>query len=861
MNEQRLPIDIELSGQLARRASGKMPDGLVADVMQAVDAAQERPNAWHLPRIGTRSPQFALSAVSGIFASILIAVLVIAPFMQWQAAGSAYPAERALSTAELANLMSGTALATNTAIVASATIDADPNACPMDRYRTLGVVEAMGSQVCVMEAGTYTGLTGSKSSGVWAFRYLAPGILGLLGQVSPASGAKLAYGATDQWPLAGKVFLVDGWLGSDGLCEIGKWVDPEPGDVLNPTGPETCAQSWISDKSSPNAFKNAAIYHSPPVATPSAVSGSAASTGGDTVAQVEDLYWVGAGGTRYYDDVPGKYNPPVHGTWAVKSSVGPCPNDPPTSSRGCGFWLVLARVTDLLTEPAPTAFVPTPSPTVAISGMRDSAATPLTTTELGLALKAGIPNDNIVIATTTIADSTSCTTNGTNIAIGAIPGLVPEVCVLAVNDADPAHSPADRTGTFAFKVLAPRLLGYVATVDRKPQGGAYTPDDAWPAGKSIAVSGWITPNPGNDPLYAKCEGLIGEAAGSLDPRASYCSAAELASSATSSSGVFVAQALTVDEVHAIQDAGKPGAPRPAQIYPAPGSWLLQPFKPDGSGPKPIPSATGLAACCTWQISGKIEPVGLAGVAPTPPAESPSPLPTPGATPTPLSLTGQPIQRAMTTAEFAAVMAGPAPAIGTTFVATVTVGPGGCGPGVSFGAIYGLIEGMGSSVCLATGGALGPDAPISRVTGTFAMRYMSAGMLINLGRVEPVSSCGLVFSPSDKWPADIFNSHTFLVGGYLGQEPAGWVITAASSGSSAFMSVVLDTDAGFTSIDQSRYGVFVVTSEPTPTPGSSTEPPGDGVAFHVRAWVAGTTGPSAVPSTPASVCGPAPTIPR
>ena len=69
-----------------------------------------------------------------------------------------------------------------TALVASVTIDARTDVCPMNRYPTLGVVELPSSQVCVMGAGVSDYLNVPSESGVFAFRYRANGVLGLIGQ-------------------------------------------------------------------------------------------------------------------------------------------------------------------------------------------------------------------------------------------------------------------------------------------------------------------------------------------------------------------------------------------------------------------------------------------------------------------------------------------------------------------------------------------------------------------------------------------------------------------------------------------------------------------------------------------------------
>ena len=69
---------------------------------------------------------------------------------------------------------------------------------------------------------------------------------------------------------------------------------------------------------------------------------------------------VEAGGMRLIDGIDP--NAPVHGVFVVRSVTGPCAGDPPTSSRGCTAWRVLARVADV-TSPGPSASPRSVAPT------------------------------------------------------------------------------------------------------------------------------------------------------------------------------------------------------------------------------------------------------------------------------------------------------------------------------------------------------------------------------------------------------------------------------------------------------------------------------------------------------------------
>ena len=255
-----------------------------------------------------------------------------------------YPAGRALTTAELASVMAGPALPTNTALVASVTIDAKTDVCPMDRYPTIGVIDGMGSQVCVMGAGVSAYLTTASETGTFAFRYLAPGILGLLGEITPASTSQLTFKASDAWPTVGSTFLVDGWLyeinGGNGFPRVSGSVQyacpantPEPaGDPLDPTGSDWCIYTWLGDLSAGPSFP-----FGPGDARP-----------------------VEAAGMVQIDAIPAATA--VYGTYVVRTVSEQCPHASSGDTRNCG--LILARVADTL-KLAPSLAPAMPTPTAA----------------------------------------------------------------------------------------------------------------------------------------------------------------------------------------------------------------------------------------------------------------------------------------------------------------------------------------------------------------------------------------------------------------------------------------------------------------------------------------------------------------
>jgi hypothetical protein len=370
-----------------------------------------------------------------------------------------YPTDRALTTDELGRLLAGPAPAVHTALVASVTIDPQPDACPMNSRPTYGVIHGIDPQICVIGA---IGDTGSVATGqnMFAFRYLAPGILGLLGLITPASPSKLAYRVADDWSQAGKVFLVQGWLGADPIpCPS---LDPAQSvDALNPIG--VCGQDWMSDED-PN--------------TPPNASGSL------TVPKRLVL----AGGMRLIDELPG--DPAVHGAYVVRNGASGTCGTSWTNTGGCA--VVLAKLADLTIPKANPSSTQPPATPFSTAGSYPEDR-PLTTAELGRAMETGIRTDQVVVARGTFTPGTGCATVKSYAPIGTLAGLSPNVCVVGIADGKAAHSPAATSGVFAFRVLDNHTLGLMATVDVAGTNRlTYRGNESWPAGQTILVSGWLT---------------------------------------------------------------------------------------------------------------------------------------------------------------------------------------------------------------------------------------------------------------------------------------------------------------------------------------------------------------------------------
>jgi hypothetical protein len=294
--------------------------------------------------VAWRTPRFAGAGI-GLALVVVLALAIAGPALHTGAPAPfpGYPAGRPLTTAELASILAGPELTPNTTAVASVTIDSRQDVCPMNSRMTFGVIHGIDPQVCVVGTIGF-GVEDPTGSGTFAFRILSrrvvmltettpSDILGLLGEITPASSSRLAFRVAEDWPLAGKTFLVEGWLGQVKLA-IYCLPAQTGGDVLAPDGSSCGNSDWLGDDATAPAIE--AEYG----------SGSSTPTPSpDPLSLRGNARHVEAGGMRLIDSVDP--SAPVHGTFVVRSVTEGCPGDPPISSRGCPAWRVLAMLPDL----------------------------------------------------------------------------------------------------------------------------------------------------------------------------------------------------------------------------------------------------------------------------------------------------------------------------------------------------------------------------------------------------------------------------------------------------------------------------------------------------------------------------------
>ena len=217
--------------------------------------------------------------------------------------------------------------------------------------------------------------------------------------------------------------------------------------------------------------------------------------------------------------------------------------------------------------------------------------------------------------------------------------------------------------------------------------------------------------------------------------------------------------------------------------------------------------------------------------------------------------GYPFDRALTTAELAAFLADPSLKPGTTFAASVTIQGENDGQGVSHtGVLLGIPpEWFVHHV----------DLYRPQVTGVFALRYVSPGLLEGVGGIIGAPPDQLVYKSEYRWPS-AFSATTFLAQGYLSRSRGSTsIITSPPDRTPAardIYPVIIDPGAGVNSIDESTYHVFVVTavSFATGTVLNGTRIWIDGTEYHLGAVIDDlpvlettglpTTGPRATPSS-------------
>lgn len=486
MNGQLPPIDPELRLQLTRRSAGRVPDGLLTEVLTAVDSAPMARTDARWPQAIWRAPRLALASLGVALVAILAVAIAWPAFRTGPSAPIAgYPTDRALTTAELASLLAGPPMPANTTLVASVTIDSRQDVCPMNRYPTVGVIEGMGSQVCVMGATLQARFSGANASGTFAFRYLGERTLGLLGEITPASSSKVAFHVTDDWPLGGQAFLVDAWLGATELT-VACLQPLIANDVLDPYGEDCPYDDWLGDESTAPGIQ-ADHEYDPSSPRPSY----------DPLSLRGNARHVEAGGMRLIDSLD--QAAPVHGVYVVRSVTEQCPGAAPQDNRGCGAWRVLARVADIsLPQPNPT-LTATPTPTTgppatpiaepsgplapAPTGLLGSGNRPLTEGEFA-ALWAADPAHlagRIAIVKGPVPTGFECWSAGA--ADAAVPSPACHIAILDGQIAADGHYWAVRIGADGKLAVVGEVSvlqsGFVLQLDQVSQGSRLLVVDAW----------------------------------------------------------------------------------------------------------------------------------------------------------------------------------------------------------------------------------------------------------------------------------------------------------------------------------------------------------------------------------------------
>jgi hypothetical protein len=456
MSEQLPPVDPALRRQLSRRSAGPIPSGLLSNTVTWLDATS-RPRRWRFAMPRTLA---ALGSVAVV--ALVVAALVIVPSIRQQPAAplAGYPAQRALTTAELGKVLAGPELMGGTTLIASVRFDSEKKCDDyLTQYtaRSWGVIDGLSPQVCVV----FT-TRPSRSEGVFAFHYDGRE-LELIAEIAPASD-RLSFKVTDAWPIDG-AFVVRGYLGallSPTSCPArATWGAPLP---INDC-PYT---AWLSDDPTAPFIE-------------------------DKVAKGwnhgEDQLSL-RGRARYVlGDVLGGFEKPVFGVYVVQKVVGPCSALPETDSRGCEGWRVLAKVPNLSLPAIPASPTPAPSAGTLTGYPADRA---LTTAELAdLMSGPTLATNTTFVATVTIdAKIDVCPMNRAP-TIGVIEGMPSQVCVMGQGVSD--YLQTDKvSGTFVFQYWVPGYLGLLGEVaPASPSQLAFRADETWPTAGRYLVEGQL----------------------------------------------------------------------------------------------------------------------------------------------------------------------------------------------------------------------------------------------------------------------------------------------------------------------------------------------------------------------------------
>jgi hypothetical protein len=616
MNGQLPPVDPGIREHLTRRSAGRPPLDLVAAIEAALDAAPAPRARSRWPRVAWRTPRFAGAGI-GVALLLILAVGIAGPAFHTRAPGSfpGYPGERALTTAELASMLAEPVLTANTTVVASVTIDSRQDVCPMNSRMTFGVIQGIDPQVCVVGA-INPGADNPAGSGTFAFRILSRGVvmlagtspsnvLGLLGEITPASNSRLAFRVAEEWPLAGKTFLVEGWLGQ---VKLGTYCLPAQsgGDVLAPDGSSCGNSDWLSaDATAPSIEAEYGSGSITPTPSP------------DPLSLRGNARHVEAGGMRLIDSVDP--SAPVHGTFVVRSVTEGCPGDPPISSRGCPAWRVLAKVPDI-SAPVPTMTpteIPSPTSTAPAVPMWDPSQRALTSAELGRVLGSGkLAKYQIVVADATMspaptgacAAADTLNVGGFGMAIaGVVAGLDPPVCVYTdENDKIPPT-----TDGLVLSSIGPRRLGYMGSLTAAAGRLAFKAAEDWPRGFFL-VDAWL------DFEVADCRHTSMPGSGGSDPLHpdGFSCVAIMRDSQPPDKPSPDPQAVGPTATSSTPPDGKQVNALPSLVSPAPG-LLSVPESVHGVflvHYDPLCSLSNPTDCEQWQVIGQVDPLDLS---PTP----------------------------------------------------------------------------------------------------------------------------------------------------------------------------------------------------------------------------------------------------
>ena len=492
MSEQLPPVEPVLRRQLTRRSAGTLPSGLLAQTLSRLDESPRRRWAFRLPRTIV-----ALGSVAAV--AVLALALVFVPSIRNGPAAppAGYPADRALTTAELNRVLTEQSLPVNTALVAEVTIDTHTT-CP-SFPDSVGVVADTNPTVCVADNRGVDYPVGTMTA-TWAFRYLDPTHLRIVGQVVAASSGRLSYGVADAWPTNG-AFLVRGYLGalrSTVPCPV----DTTTGVEM--TGDDCPYTNWLSDEPTAPLIEDKAANGWLPDQDQLSLRGTAR--------------YVEVGDIRDVDSI--SHDAPVRGVYVVQLITGPCYGLAPVDSRGCNAWRVLAIVPTLTLAATPTnrtnrTLAPSRPP---LTGYPADRA--LTTAELA-ALMSGpaLATNTTFAATVTIDVRNDVCPMDRAPTIGVIEGMPSQVCAMDQGAGLWQLKAMKLSGTYVFQYWAPGYLAVLAEVTAPAWDRlAFQPGEAWPTSGAYVVDAWIRSAHvvGNDPNA--CPGQSPDASGTVTCR-------------------------------------------------------------------------------------------------------------------------------------------------------------------------------------------------------------------------------------------------------------------------------------------------------------------------------------------------------